>query len=358
MEEKYILLSKNFGYQQSKLNEIVEYTKKKLAEKNLTGKVAVKLRLDNYYINEQILLSILPDKLHYTKVDFKLIDEIIDDYLINGKIVERNRFQCDELLNRFFENFGDYNYFNKQLRLTLRNCGIIDPESIDDYILADGFKALAKMLTKMKPLDVIEEMRKSGLRGRGGGGYPTYIKWTNGHRAKSETGQKYIICNADEGDPGAFMDRSTIEGDPFSIIEGMAIAGYAVGADKGYVYIRAEYPLAIKRLENAIKLAKENNFLGKNILGTNFNFEIDLRLGAGAFVCGEETALIASIEGRRGTPRPRPPYPSIKGLFGCPTVINNVETLANVPVIILDGGDFFARIGTEQSKGTKVFALA
>ncbi|HPP88074.1 MAG TPA: NADH-quinone oxidoreductase subunit J/K, partial [bacterium] len=183
MEEKYILLSKNFGYQQSKLNEIVEYTKKKLAEKNLTGKVAVKLRLDNYYINEQILLSILPDKLHYTKVDFKLIDEIIDDYLINGKIVERNRFQCDELLNRFFENFGDYNYFNKQLRLTLRNCGIIDPESIDDYILADGFKALAKMLTKMKPLDVIEEMRKSGLRGRGGGGYPTYIKWTNGHRA-------------------------------------------------------------------------------------------------------------------------------------------------------------------------------
>ncbi|HPP88075.1 MAG TPA: NADH-ubiquinone oxidoreductase-F iron-sulfur binding region domain-containing protein, partial [bacterium] len=175
---------------------------------------------------------------------------------------------------------------------------------------------------------------------------------------KSETGQKYIIRNADEGDPGAFMDRSTIEGDPFSIIEGMAIAGYAVGADKGYVYIRAEYPLAIKRLENAIKLAKENNFLGKNILGTNFNFEIDLRLGAGAFVCGEETALIASIEGRRGTPRPRPPYPSIKGLFGCPTVINNVETLANVPVIILDGGDFFARIGTEQSKGTKVFALA
>ncbi|MBP7653652.1 NADH-quinone oxidoreductase subunit NuoF, partial [Candidatus Dependentiae bacterium] len=309
-----------------------------------------------YYSGNDIILSILPENLNYAKADEKLVDRIIDDYLIKGIEVIENQFECNELVNRFFENFGNYNYFNKQLRLTLRNCGIIDPESLDDYFKVDGFKALAKVLTDMTPQDVIDEIKKSGLRGRGGGGYPTFQKWTNGSRAEGK--QKYIICNADEGDPGAFMDRSTIEGDPFSVIEGMAIAGYAVGADKGFVYIRAEYPLAIKRLKNAIKLAKEKKLIGKNILDTNFSFDVELRLGAGAFVCGEETALIASIEGKRGMPRPRPPYPSIKGLFGNPTVINNVETLANVPAIILIGGEWFSRFGIETSKGTKVFALA
>jgi NADH:ubiquinone oxidoreductase subunit F (NADH-binding) len=247
-------------------------------------------------------------------------------------------------------------FFGKQLRMTLRNCGIIDPESIDEYLAVRGYEAAVKVLTDMAPLDVVDAMTKSGLRGRGGGGFPTGVKWNFAASQKSE--DKYIICNADEGDPGAFMDRSTIEGDPHTIIEGMIVGGYAIGAKQGYIYIRAEYPLAIKRLELAIAAARKAGFLGQGIFGTATDFDIEIRLGAGAFVCGEETALIHSIEGQRGTPRPRPPYPAVSGLWGKPTVINNVETFANVPVVILDGPEWFASIGTAKSKGTKVFALA
>lgn len=260
------------------------------------------------------------------------------------------------LHNRSHATFGGMNYFKQQMRVALRNCGIIDPDSIDDYLQVRGYEALAAVLGDMTPEDVIAEVKKSGLRGRGGAGFPTGLKWEL--TAREQNDEKFVICNADEGDPGAFMDRSAIEGDPHSIIEGMLIAGYAVGATQGIVYIRAEYPLAVQRLERAITTARAEGFLGDNILGTSFCFDINIRLGAGAFVCGEETALMHSIEGHRGMPRPRPPFPSVHGLFGKPTVINNVETWANIPVIILDGAEWFSTIGTEKSKGTKVFALA
>ena len=260
------------------------------------------------------------------------------------------------LADRFASVFGDVQFFGKQMRVTLRNCGVIDPESLDEYLVVRGYEAAVKVLTEMSPNDVINAITKSGLRGRGGGGFPTGVKWNFAANQKNE--QKYIICNADEGDPGAFMDRSTIEGDPHTVVEGMIIGGYAIGARQGYVYIRAEYPLAIKRLEIAIDAARKAGFLGRKIFGTEWDFDIEIRLGAGAFVCGEETALIRSIEGERGMPRPRPPYPAAAGLWGKPTVINNVETFANVPVVILDGPEWFASIGTEKSKGTKVFALA
>jgi NADH:ubiquinone oxidoreductase subunit F (NADH-binding)/NAD-dependent dihydropyrimidine dehydrogenase PreA subunit len=243
----------------------------------------------------------------------------------------------------------------KQLRIVLRNCGQIDPENFDDYIAADGYAALKKVITEYRPEQVFEQLKASGLRGRGGAGYPTWMKWNFARQVKAE--QKYIVCNGDEGDPGAYMDRSVLEGDPHSVIEGMMIGAYAIGASQGYFYIRAEYPLAVERIQKAIAQAYEYGLLGKNILGTDFSFDVEIRLGAGAFVCGEETALLASIEGKRGTPQPRPPYPSIKGLWGKPTVINNVETLANIPVILLKGGAWFGKIGTEKSKGTKVFAL-
>ena len=262
----------------------------------------------------------------------------------------------EHLHDRSQHIFGDVNFFSKQMRITLRNCGIIDPENVDDYLSVRGFEALAKVLTEMQPAEVIAEIKKSGLRGRGGAGFPTGLKWEL--TAKAPGDERYVICNADEGDPGAFMDRSTIEGDPFTVIEGMIIGGYAVGSSKGIVYIRAEYPLAIKRLEKAIEVSRREGFLGQNILGSNFSYDIEIRLGAGAFVCGEETALIHSIEGARGMPRPRPPFPSVSGLFDKPTLINNVETWANIPVIILDGADWFSSIGTAKSKGTKVFALA
>ncbi|HQP12007.1 MAG TPA: NADH-ubiquinone oxidoreductase-F iron-sulfur binding region domain-containing protein, partial [Candidatus Omnitrophota bacterium] len=243
----------------------------------------------------------------------------------------------------------------KQVRIVLRNCGVIDPESIEDYMEHDGYAALKKVLKDYSGDDVVEELKVSGLRGRGGGGFPTWMKWN--FAKKIEADQKYIICNGDEGDPGAYMDRSVLEGDPHSVLEGMMIAGYTVGATKGFLYIRAEYPLAIKRVAKAIEQARGKQLLGQNILGTSFSFDLEVRLGAGAFVCGEETALIASVEGKRGCPVPRPPYPSVKGLWGKPTVINNVETLANIPAIIHKGGRWFASIGTEKSKGTKVFAL-
>ncbi len=251
---------------------------------------------------------------------------------------------------------GDLPFFQRQQKIVLENSGRIDPEKIEDYIAADGYSAMLEALTAMTPQEILEQMMRSGLRGRGGGGYPTGTKWTTVAKAVGE--KKYVICNADEGDPGAFMDRSVLESDPHRVLEGMAIAAYAVGANQGYVYVRAEYPLAVKHLKTAVKQAEKLGLLGNRVCGTPFNFHVDIRLGAGAFVCGEETALIASVEGKRGTPRPRPPYPAQEGLWGCPTLINNVETFANVPTILRNGADWFARIGTEKSKGTKVFALA
>jgi bidirectional [NiFe] hydrogenase diaphorase subunit len=247
-------------------------------------------------------------------------------------------------------------FFNRQVKIVLENAGIIDPERIEEYVAASGYAALVEVLTTMRPTEVIEQVVRSGLRGRGGAGYPTGLKWTTVAKARSD--RKYVICNGDEGDPGAFMDRAVLESDPHRVLEGMAIAAYAVGASEGYVYVRAEYPLAVKNLRTAIRQAERSGLLGKSICGTTFNFHVDIRLGAGAFVCGEETALIASVEGRRGTPRPRPPYPAQAGLWGCPTLINNVETLANIAPIMRKGGDWFAGIGTQKSKGTKVFALA
>ncbi len=302
------------------------------------------------------ILVVNPGYTIYGKVTEADIPEIVEEHLVHGRPLARLAIQEDHLYNRFFRVFGDARFFGKQMRITLRNCGIIDPESIDDYLSLRGYEALAKALTDMTPEQVVGEVETSGLRGRGGAGFPTGMKWK--FAASQKTTPKYVICNADEGDPGAFMDRSAIEGDPHTVVEGMAIGGYAVGANKGIVYIRAEYPLAIRRITKAIEDARAHGLLGENILGSGFSFDIEIRLGAGAFVCGEETALIHSIEGARGMPRPRPPYPSISGLFGKPTLINNVETWANIPVIILDGANWFKTVGTETSKGTKVFALA
>ncbi len=302
------------------------------------------------------VMSIHPDNVNYCKVKKEDIAEIVNSHLKNKKWVTRLMLQREQIANSFFPHFGDVEFFGKQYRITLRNCGVINPELIEDYLACRGYEALAKVLTEYTPQRLIDDIKLSGLRGRGGGGFSTGAKWQMAHDEVSDV--KYMICNADEGDPGAFMDRSAIEGDPHTVLEGILLAGYAVGAHNGIVYIRAEYPLAIKRLNIAIEQAKAKNLIGKNILGSGFDFDIELRLGAGAFVCGEETALIHSIEGKRGMPTPRPPFPTTKGLFGKPTVINNVETLANIPVIILDGPEHFASMGTEKSKGTKVFALA
>lgn len=288
----------------------------------------------------------------YGNVDSKTARKIIDEHIIDGKLVDSHIFENPAADIVSTDNYGsDY----KQFRIVLRNCGIIDPESIEEYIARDGYTGLEKALFKLSSDDILNEVNKSGLRGRGGAGFPTGFKWD--FTRKIESDQKYIICNADEGDPGAYMDRATLEGDPHSIIEAMIIAGKCVGADAGVIYIRAEYPLAIERLEIAMSQSRKMNLLGNNILGTDFSFDLEIRLGAGAFVCGEETALLASIEGNRGMPIPKPPFPAVKGLFGKPTVINNVETFANIPVIITKGGAWFAKIGTEKSKGTKVFAL-
>ena len=277
----------------------------------------------------------------YCNVDLAAASEIFEKHILGNKVVTRLVYKGKGL--------------DKQKRIVLRNCSVVNPESIEDYIACDGYQGLIKVLTKCSSDDVINELKISGLRGRGGGGFPTWMKWNFAKNAASD--QKYIICNADEGDPGAYMDRSVLEGDPHSVLEGMMIAGYTIGASKGFLYIRAEYPLAIERIQNAINQAREYGLLGDNILNRNFQFDLEVRLGAGAFVCGEETALIASIEGKRGYPRPRPPYPSLKGLWGKPTVINNVETLANIAIILDKGGKWFSEIGTEHSKGTKVFAL-
>ncbi|MBE6699585.1 MAG: NADH-quinone oxidoreductase subunit NuoF [Ruminococcaceae bacterium] len=306
------------------------------------------------------VVIIYPDGTFYSNVTVDDVAEIVSEHLLKGRIVERLVYNdtgdAQENAEAAHSSLNDTIFYKSQYRLALRNCGVINPENIEEYIAMDGYAALGKVLTEMTPDDVIATILDSGLRGRGGAGFPTGMKWkfASGNRGNV---QKYVCCNADEGDPGAFMDRSILEGDPHALIEAMAIAGYAIGANQGYVYVRAEYPIAVKRLQIAIDQAKEYGLLGKNIFGTDFEFDLDIRLGAGAFVCGEETALMTSIEGKRGEPRPRPPFPAVKGLFDRPTVLNNVETYANIPQIILKGADWFKSIGTEKSKGTKVFAL-
>ena len=296
-----------------------------------------------------------PDGTFYSRVEADDVAEIVSEHLLKGRVVERLVYKDGVEEVKGNVALSDTAFYKTQNRVVLRNCGVINPESIDEYIAMDGYAALGKVLTEMTPDQVIQEILDSGLRGRGGGGFPTGRKWAL--TAPNKAPQKYVVCNADEGDPGAFMDRSVLEGDPHCLVEAMTIAGYAIGATQGYVYVRAEYPIAVARLQIAIDQAREYGLLGKNIFGSGFDFDLHIRLGAGAFVCGEETALMTSIEGNRGEPRPRPPYPAVKGLFGMPTVENNVETFANVPQIILRGAEWFASMGTERSKGTKVFAL-
>ena len=306
------------------------------------------------------VVIVYPEGTFYSRVTEDDVAEIVSEHLLKGRVVSRlvyNDTGADEIVEKAAASvsLSDTAFYKSQKRIVLRNCGVIDPDNIEEYIAMDGYAALGKCLTEMTPEDVIKVITDSGLRGRGGGGFPTGRKWAL--CAPNKADQKYVVCNADEGDPGAFMDRSILEGDPHSVIEAMAICGYAIGATKGYVYVRAEYPIAVTRLQNAINQAKEYGLLGKNIFESGFDFDLEIKLGAGAFVCGEETALMTSIEGNRGEPRPRPPYPAVKGLYGKPTVENNVETFANIPQIILNGVEWFTSMGTERSKGTKVFAL-
>ncbi len=300
------------------------------------------------------IVVVYPEGAFYSRVEASDIAEIVEEHLLKGRIVKRLLYS-ETIDGDNIKSLNETTFYAKQKRVALRNCGVINPENIDEYIGVDGYQALAKVLTEMTPEQVIQIIKDSGLRGRGGGGFPTGLKWDFAYKSQNE--QKFVACNADEGDPGAFMDRSVLEGDPHAVIEAMAIAGYAVGANQGYIYIRAEYPIAVDRLKIAINQAREYGLLGKDIFGTGFDFDLDIRLGAGAFVCGEETALIESIEGKRGEPRPRPPFPAVKGLWGKPTLLNNVETYANITQIILNGAEWFASMGTEKSKGTKVFAL-
>lgn len=300
------------------------------------------------------IMIVYPEGSFYSRVDVKNIPEIVSEHLVNGNVVTKLLYK-DTVKGDSIISLNETPFYKKQMRVALKNCGVISPECIDEYIAMDGYFALAKVLSEMQPEDVIKVIKDSGLRGRGGGGFPTGVKWSLAAANKSD--QKFVCCNADEGDPGAFMDRSILEGDPHVVLEAMAIAGYAIGASRGFIYVRAEYPVAVKRIKIAIKQAYDYGLLGKNIFSSGFDFDIEIRLGAGAFVCGEETALMTSIEGKRGEPRPRPPYPAVKGLFGKPTILNNVETYANVPQIILNGANWFNSIGTEKSKGTKVFAL-
>ncbi|PYG84252.1 NAD(P)-dependent iron-only hydrogenase diaphorase component flavoprotein [Ruminiclostridium sufflavum DSM 19573] len=300
------------------------------------------------------IVVVYPEGAMYTRVEVSDVKEIVEEHLLKGRIVKR-LLAGDKVAEDISKSLDGVEFFTRQTRIALRNCGRINPENIDEYIAFDGYKALERVLTEMTPERVIDTMKQSGLRGRGGAGFPTGMKWS--FAAQQVNDIKYVCCNADEGDPGAFMDRSVLEGDPHSLIEAMAIAGFAIGSSQGFIYVRAEYPIAVKRLQIAIEQAKEYGLLGDNILGTGFKFDLELRLGAGAFVCGEETALMTSIEGHRGEPRPRPPFPAVKGLWQKPSILNNVETYANIPVIILKGAEWFSGIGTEKSKGTKVFAL-
>jgi NADP-reducing hydrogenase subunit HndC len=351
--KQYILVCGGTACDSIKGLELFNALKKAVKENGLVNEVQVVRTGCLGFCEKGPIVKVLPQDTFYVEVKPEDAEEIIKEHIIKGRVVSRLLYDTEQSkINVAIEGID---FYQKQFRIVLRNCGVIDPNEIDEYIARDGYKALEKALFDMTPQDVIDEISKSGLRGRGGAGFPTGKKWS--FAAAQPAGQKYMVCNADEGDPGAYMDRSTLEGDPHSVLEAMTIAGYAIGADKGFIYIRAEYPLAIKRLENALKQAREYGLLGNDILGSGFSFDIEIRLGAGAFVCGEETALLASIEGNRGMPRPRPPFPAVKGLWGRPTVINNVETLANIPVVLLKGADWFSKIGTETSKGTKVFAL-
>ena len=350
--EKHILVCQGTGCTSSKSPEILENFKKIIKEKNIENVRVIKTGCFGLCAKGPIVI-IRPEDTFYAMVKPEDCEEIIESHILNGKTVER--LLCRDIDGSKVEKLDDLTFYKKQKRIALKNCGVINPEDIDEYIAFDGYRALARAIREMTEEEVIDTISKSGLRGRGGAGFPTGKKWSLTKEAKSDV--KYVVCNADEGDPGAFMDRSILEGDPHSVLEAMAIAGYAIGAKKGFIYVRAEYPIAVKRLEIAINQAREYGILGKNILGSNFEFDIEIRLGAGAFVCGEETALLESIEGKRGQPRVKPPYPAQAGLWGKPTLINNVETYANIAQIILNGPEWFSSIGTEGSKGTKVFAL-
>lgn len=355
VSEKYhISVCGGTGCTSSKSLEIVDELKKYAKEYHVENKVEISISGCFGFCERGPIVKIFPDHTFYVKVSPSDAEKIIKQHIVEGKVIDELLYK-DSKGNRISKQ-DDINFYKKQHRIALRNCGLINPEIIEETIAVRGYQALAKVLFEMTPDEVIQEVLDSGLRGRGGAGFPTGQKWRLAKASVSD--KKYIICNADEGDPGAFMDRSILEGDPHSVLESMAIAGYAIGSDEGEIYIRAEYPLAVHRLQIAIKEAEEAGLLGDNILGTNFSFHINIKYGAGAFVCGEETALIHSIEGRRGEPTLKPPFPATSGLFGKPTNVNNVETWANIPVIILDGGKKFAEIGTDKSKGTKVFALA
>ncbi len=351
-KEKHILVCHGTGCTSSKSPKIIENFRKILEEKKIEKVRVIQTGCFGLCAKGPIVI-IRPEDTFYAQVSPEDCEEIVQTHIIEGKTVER--LLCRDIDGSKVQKLDDLTFYKKQKRIALQNCGRIDPEQIDEYIAFNGYKALEKVLLEMTPEEVIETIEKSGLRGRGGAGFPTGKKWA---LTKAATGkQKYVVCNADEGDPGAFMDRSILEGDPHSVLEAMMIAGYAIGANQGYIYVRAEYPIAVERFQTAIKQAREYGILGKNILGSSFEFDVDIRLGAGAFVCGEETALLESIEGKRGQPRVKPPYPANQGLWFKPTLINNVETFANVTRIILNGADWYNSIGTEYSKGTKVFAL-
>ena len=352
----HVLVCGGTGCSSSGSAQLIERFEQQLQEKGLEKEIKI-VRTGCFGLCEAgPVVIVYPEGTFYSRVKPEDVDEIVSEHLLKGRKVQHLVY-VDHATHESSvqKSLDEISFYKQQKRVALKNCGVIDPENIDEYIAYDGYKALAKALTEMTREQVIQEIIDSGLRGRGGGGFPTGMKWKFGYGSQAD--QKYVACNADEGDPGAFMDRSLLEGDPHAIIEAMAIAGYAVGASEGYVYVRAEYPIAVHRLQVAIDQAREYGLLGKDIFGTGFDFDIDVRLGAGAFVCGEETALMNSIEGKRGEPRPRPPFPAVKGLFGKPTVLNNVETYANVPQIILKGAQWFRSMGTERSAGTKVFAL-
>ena len=355
MYRSHVLVCGGTGCTSSGSQQIIQTLKEELKKNRLQNEVAVVKTGCHGLCAEGPVMIVYPEAVFYSKVRPEDVAEIVSEHLLKGRIVERlvyHEAQAPEGI----KSLNETTFYKKQHRIALRNCGVINPESIDEYIGTGGYEALGKVLTEMTPDEVIQTILDSGLRGRGGAGFPTGLKWrfASGNRGNV---QKYVCCNADEGDPGAFMDRSVLEGDPHVVLEAMAIAGYAIGADQGYIYVRAEYPIAVERLQIAINQAREYGLLGKNIFESGFDFDIELRLGAGAFVCGEETALMTSIEGNRGEPRPRPPFPAVKGLFASPTILNNVETWANIPQIIINGPKWFASMGTEKSKGTKVFAL-
>ena len=350
--EKHILVCNGTGCTSSKAPKIIENFKKIVKEKNINNVRVIKTGCFGLCAKGPIVI-IRPEDTFYAMVSPEDCEEIIQSHIIEGKVVER--LLAKDINGSKVKSLDELSFYKKQKRIALKNCGVINPEDIDEYIAFDGYRALARVLNEMSQDEVIDIIKKSGLRGRGGAGFPTGKKWEL--TKQSEGNQKYVVCNADEGDPGAFMDRSILEGDPHAILEAMAIAGYCIGANQGFIYVRAEYPIAVERLKIAIKQAEEYGILGDNIFGTSFSFNIQIRLGAGAFVCGEETALLESIEGKRGQPRVKPPYPAQSGLWGKPTLINNVETYANIAQIILKGADWYSSIGTANSKGTKVFAL-